>query len=216
MAPVGGTEPPEPVSQVCPKMSPAPDYAAECATLANDAPRLTPSQVHEQHAEFVWRVLHHLGVRAPSNEDVYQEVFLVVHRRLHTFTGHSSITTWLYQICLRVTSAYRRKAHFQRESLIDDWAVIEETQPPRTSPVTPEGQLVNARRARQLESILDTMAPAYRVVFVMFDIEGLSSEEIAVITGAPLGTVYSRLHRARQQFERALNRLGPSGVEHGI
>jgi RNA polymerase sigma-70 factor (ECF subfamily) len=78
---------------------------------------------------------------------------------------------------------------------------------------SPERQLVTARRAKQLEQILDAMPLEYRVVFVMFEIEGLSSEEIAANVGAPLGTVYSRLHRARKRFASALARLGPGQME---
>ncbi len=171
---------------------------------------LTLGEVHQRHGAFIWRVLHHMGVRQPMIEDVYQEVFLVVHRRLHTFNGLSAMTTWLYKICLRVAAAYRRKAHFRYESLIDDWSKLELAGP---LAATPERELVTARRARQLDLILDSMPLKYRVVFVMVDVEGLSTEEIAETLGAPVGTIYSRLHRARHHFERALGRLGPSRIE---
>jgi RNA polymerase sigma-70 factor (ECF subfamily) len=177
---------------------------------AEDETRLTVTEVHERHGEFVWRTLHRMGVRAPHVEDVYQEVFLVVHRRLHTFNGRSAITTWLYEICFRVAAGYRRKAHFRREELVPDWSEMETVTSPTPSP---ERQLVAARQAKQLERILDGMALEYRVVFVMFEIEGLSSEQIAESVGAPLGTVYSRLYRARKHFARALARLGPGQME---
>jgi RNA polymerase sigma-70 factor, ECF subfamily len=169
-------------------------------------PQLSVTQVHHQHGEFVWLTLHRMGIRAPHVDDVYQEVFLVVHRRLHTFTGQCAITTWLYEICFRVAAGYRRKAHFRREELVPDWTELESMS---SSVPSPERQLVSARRAKQLERILDTLPLEYRVVFVMFEIEGLSSEEIAECVGAPLGTVYSRLHRARKRFIRALAKLGP-------
>lgn len=174
------------------------------------AAQLSVTQVHERHGEFVWRTLHRMGVRAPHVEDVYQEVFLVVHRRLRTFAGQCAITTWLYEICFRVTAGYRRKAHFRREELVPDWSEMHALS---TSTPSPERQLVASRQAKQLERILDTMPLEYRVVFVMFEIEGLSSEQIAESVGAPLGTVYSRLYRARKHFSRALARLGPSKME---
>ena len=173
--------------------------------------RLTVTQVHERHGEFVWRTLHRMGVREPHVDDVYQEVFLVVHRRLHTFNGQSAITTWLFEICFRVAAGYRRKAHFRREELIPDWSELETL---RSQEPSPERRLVTARQAKQLERILDTMPLEYRVVFVMFEIEGLSSEEIAESVGAPLGTVYSRLYRARKRFAQALTRLGPGQMEN--
>jgi RNA polymerase sigma-70 factor, ECF subfamily len=174
-------------------------------------PRLTVAEVHNAHGEFIWRTLHRMGVRSPHVDDVYQEVFLVVHRRLHTFTGQSAITTWLYEICFRVAAGYRRKAHFRREELVPDWSELETLSSPVPSP---ERQLVTARRAKQLERILDTLPLEYRVVFVMFEVEGMSSEQIAESLGAPLGTVYSRLHRARKRFARALAKLGPGQMEN--
>jgi RNA polymerase sigma-70 factor (ECF subfamily) len=152
-----------------------------------------------------------MGVRPPHVEDVYQEVFLVVHRRLSTFAGQCAITTWLYEICFRVAAGYRRKAHFRREELVPDWSALESLSSPAPSP---ERQLATARQAKQLERILDAMPLEYRVVFVMFEIEGMTSEQIAETVGAPLGTVYSRLYRARKRFARALSRLGPGQMEN--
>jgi len=172
--------------------------------------RLSVTQVHEQHGEFVWRTLHRMGVRPPHVEDVYQEVFLVVHRRLRTFNGQSAITTWLYEICFRVAAGYRRKAHFRREELVPDWSEMDGLS---SAAPSPESQLVTARKAKQLELILDGLPLEYRVVFVMFEIEGLSSEQIAESLGAPVGTVYSRLYRARKRFARALARLGLGQME---
>ncbi|HXK19501.1 MAG TPA: sigma-70 family RNA polymerase sigma factor [Polyangiaceae bacterium] len=184
--------------------------ATEAKDTVADDKRLSVTQVHERHGEFVWRTLHRMGVRAPHVEDVYQEVFLVVHRRLSSFNGQCALTTWLYEICFRVTAGYRRKAHFRHEQLLHDWSEMEglSSQAP-----TPEQKLVTARRAKQLERILDSMPLEYRVVFVMFELEGLTSEEIAESLGAPLGTVYSRLYRARKRFARSLAKLGPRQME---
>ncbi len=176
---------------------------------AEDAP-LTVTQVHERHGEFVWRTLYRMGVRPPHVEDVYQEVFLVVHRRLSGFSGQCALTTWLYEICFRVAAGYRRKAHFKREELVGDWSTMDAM---TTSFPSPEGSLVTARRAKQLERILDTLPLEYRVVFVMFEIEGMTTEAIAESLGAPLGTVYSRLYRARKRFARAVARLGSAQME---
>jgi RNA polymerase sigma-70 factor, ECF subfamily len=183
---------------------------SEAAQLPAEA-RLTVTQVHDLHGDFVWRTLHRMGIRAPHVDDVYQEVFLVVHRRLSSFTGQCALTTWLYEVCFRVAAGYRRKAHFRREELVPDWSALETLS--STAP-SPERQLVASRRAKQLERILDMLPLEYRVVFVMFEIEGLSSEEIAESIGAPIGTVYSRLHRARKRFSRILAKLGTAHMEN--
>lgn len=168
----------------------------------DDAP-LDVTLVHNKYGEFVWRTLHRMGVRSPHVEDVYQEVFLVVHRRLGTFRGQCAITTWLYEICFRVAAGYRRKAHFKREELVSDWSQLDLATSTESSP---ERKLQTSRKAKQLEQILDSLPLEYRVVFVMFEIEGMTCEEIAEGLGAPVGTVYSRLHRARKRFARSLKR----------
>jgi RNA polymerase sigma-70 factor, ECF subfamily len=178
-----------------------------------DETRLDVTAVHKRHGEFVWRTLHRMGVRAPHVEDVYQEVFLVVHRRLHTFHGQCALTTWLYEICFRVAAGYRRKAHFKREELVPDWSEMDGSLPGPAA-ASPERQLQAARQVRQLEHLLDELPLEYRVVFVMFELEGMSSEQIAESVGAPLGTVYSRLYRARKRFARALARLRPEQMEN--
>jgi RNA polymerase sigma-70 factor (ECF subfamily) len=178
-----------------------------------DEMRLDVTAVHKRHGEFVWRTLHRMGVRAPHVEDVYQEVFLVVHRRLHTFNGQCALTTWLYEICFRVAAGYRRKAHFRREELVPDWSEMDGSLPGPAA-ASPERQLQAARQVRQLEHLLDELPLEYRVVFVMFELEGMSSEQIAESLGAPLGTVYSRLYRARKRFARALARLRPDQMEN--
>lgn len=178
-----------------------------------DETRLDVTAVHKRHGEFVWRTLHRMGVRAPHVEDVYQEVFLVVHRRLHTFAGQCAITTWLYEICFRVAAGYRRKAHFKREELVPDWSEMD-GQLSSPAAASPERQLQTARQAKQLEQLLDQLPLEYRVVFVMFELEGMTSEQIAESVGAPLGTVYSRLYRARKRFARALSRLRPEQMEN--
>jgi len=192
-------------------MTGLPDAIERLTKAQAEEPRLTVTEVHNQHGQFVWRALHRMGVREPHVEDVYQEVFLVVHRKLRSFSGDSAITTWLYEICFRVAAGYRRKAHFRREELVPDWAAFSALTSPTPSP---EQQVATLRRAKQLERILDDLPLEYRVVFVMFEIEGMSSEDIAESIGAPLGTVYSRLYRARKRFQRVLARLKPEQMEN--
>lgn len=157
-------------------------------------------EIYSRHADYVWATLQRFGVRESDLDDVFQEVFVVVHQRLHTFDRTARMTTWLYAICMRVASTYRRSAYVRREVVASDGveeAVTDETQAP--------DELLAAQQARaRLAQILDGMELERRAVFVMFEIEGLSCPEIASLTGAPLGTVYGRLAAARKDFEKAL------------
>jgi RNA polymerase sigma-70 factor (ECF subfamily) len=161
-------------------------------------------EVYERHADFVWRSLQHLGVRPADLEDLGQEVFVVVHRRLGSFDGRSKLTTWLFGICLHLVQRQRRRAYLRFEFL--------HAEPPeRADLATPEAHYEEAESRRRLEQLLAKLSPERRATFVLFEVEGMSCEEIAELTAVPIGTVYSRLHLARQQVKKAALRLRRTG-----
>jgi RNA polymerase sigma-70 factor, ECF subfamily len=160
------------------------------------------TRIYQANADFVWRSLQRLGVRDPDLDDVVQEVFVVVHERLHTFDGTSKMTTWLFGICLRVASAYRRRGYRRRET-----SVAEVPEPTDRTSASPEQDLAAAESRRRLDLLLDDLDLEKRAVFVMFEIDEMPCEEIAQILGVPVGTVYSRLHAARKSFQKALARM---------
>lgn len=169
---------------------------------ASSRPQLDLVEVHERHADFVWRTLQRLGVPQSDLDDALQEVFVVVHKKLGQYDGTSTLTTWLFGICLRVASASRRKAHRHRERLDPDWAEVAG----ESDEGLPEAELL-AREARaRLALVLDELEPQRRAVLVMFEVERLSCSEIAGQLGIPLGTVYSRLNAARADFLKAATR----------
>lgn len=160
-------------------------------------PRLSAADVHERYSKLVWKTIHRLGIRGAHLDDVYQEVFLVVHRRLDSFEGQAALTTWLFEVCFRVVAGYRRRAHFRREHLVPDMASVTAIAPPSCSP---ERQLQKREAAARVERILSQLKLEHREVFTLFELEGLSCSEIGEQVGIPVGTVYSRLHRARNTF----------------
>ena len=155
------------------------------------------AQVYEQHAAFVWRSLRRLGVREADLEDVTQEVFVVVHRKLPEFDGRSTVKTWLFGICLRTSSDYRRRAHVQRED------IVEEVPDTAQEAVAPE--VVARRQARALlDKMLDALDEEKRATFVLFELEQVPMAEVASMTGVPLQTAYARLYAARRAIEAAM------------
>jgi RNA polymerase sigma-70 factor (ECF subfamily) len=160
---------------------------------------LDVTAVYREHGDFVWRTLQRMGVPAADLDDVLQEVFVVVHRRLASYDGRSKPTTWLYGICLRIASRHRRRAYFRREVRHEDTREDADL-------ATPERALEQVEAARRLERLLATLAPEKRAVLVMFEIEEKSCQEIAEVSGVPIGTVHSRLHAARADLERAVAR----------
>lgn len=152
----------------------------------------TPA-LYGAHAAFVWRSLVRLGVPECDREDLLQEVFVVVHRSRHAYRGRGKVTTWLYGISLRVAGTYRRRRRVRNEVPAE----------PANDPVehrTPERVMDSKQRAALLGRILDRLSPKQRTVFVMFELEALGCDQIADELGVPVGTVYSRLHAARERF----------------
>ena len=179
-------------------------FAAAHADLPRGSPGLgaeipTFEQIFVDHAPFAWRALRRLGVHEADVEDVCQEVFMVVHRRLADFEGRSSVRTWIYGICVRVAADYRKRAHRRHES----------TSAALPEQVAPEDQH-EALEERQARALLDACVQALdddkRAVFVLFELTELPMTEVAEAVGCPLQTAYARLYAARRQVEAALRR----------
>lgn len=167
----------------------------------DDAPLPDLASVHARHADFVFASLQRLGIRGASIEDAHQEVFLIVHRRLSSYDGRSCMTAWLFGICRRVAAAHRRKAHVRREVPIDPDCEIDHVE------ADPEEQFARGEARRKAHSVLDMLDIDRRAVLIMFELEGMQCEKIAALLGIPVGTVYSRLHAARRDFENAMVRF---------
>jgi RNA polymerase sigma-70 factor (ECF subfamily) len=158
-------------------------------------------ELYHCHADFVWRTVRRLGVDDVELSDAVQDVFLTVHTRLAQFEGRSSLKTWLFTICRSVArDRRRRKRQLQRQT---------------SSVAAEEGVDLRADVARAaehnervllLEEILGGLEVDQRNVFVLFEIEKLTGEEISEALSIPLGTVYSRLQSARKAFRQVLTR----------
>lgn len=165
--------------------------------------------IYEEHAEFLWRSLQHLGVREADLEDAVQEVLVVVHRRRNSYNFDCRLTTWLFGICLRIASRHRRRAYFRREHPSD-------VLPEQIDQNTPEDRLIERRAKLKLEALLQALSPEHRAAFVMFELEGQSCQEIADLFGVPIGTIYSRLNNARKLVDRAVLRERAKSQKGGL
>jgi RNA polymerase sigma-70 factor (ECF subfamily) len=171
------------------------------ATKPQDAASGGVNKIHAEHASFVWLTLQRVGVPPADIEDLLQEVFVVVHRRLSSFDGSAKMTSWLFGICIRVAASHRRRAYFRREH------TVAELPDSSSGEQTPEDRAVVREAERRLSTVLDQMDLEARALFVMYEIDELTCETIAEMLGIPLGTVYSRLHAARKAFRTELTRF---------
>jgi RNA polymerase sigma-70 factor, ECF subfamily len=159
-------------------------------------PRAEFRAIYDAWFDDVCRWIRALGGLDADRDDIVQEVFLVVRRRLNAFDG-SNIAGWLYRITSRQVRDFRRRAWvkyiFNRRR----------AQEPDALPhggSSPAAALEHKEEQRVLHMLLGKMAEARRTAFVLFEIEGLSGEEIARIQSIPVNTVWTRLHHARREF----------------
>ncbi|HEX3697128.1 MAG TPA: sigma-70 family RNA polymerase sigma factor [Polyangia bacterium] len=171
--------------------------------LAPD-PRPDLATIYRRHADAVATWARRMGGPELDVEDLVHEVFLVVQRRLPEWRGEAKITTWLYEITLRVVQDRRRRRHFwrglgggngSRAGRVGD----DELDRIAADQAGPVDTLEKREATAALYRILDGVAEKYRTVIVLFEIEGLSGEQIATLTGTSLANVWIRLHRGREK-----------------
>jgi RNA polymerase sigma-70 factor, ECF subfamily len=158
------------------------------------------ARIYDEYFAFVWRSARRLGVPEASLDDVVQDVFVTVYRRLPDFEGRSQLKTWIFGILRHTISDLRRGQRRKPTSALDQ-------EPADSREASPQDAAVRAEGVKLLHEALASMPEDQREVFVLAELEQLSSPEIAAALDVNLNTVYSRLRSARQEFEAALKRL---------
>ena len=149
--------------------------------------------------------------RPEDAHDLLQDAFLRAYQRLPSFQGESSFYTWIYRIAVNLALSDRRRRKrrgwWTREA--DRAAPLDPADDPERT--DPSGPLERAERDDRIQAALNALAPDHRAVVVLKDLDGLRYEEIAETLGVPIGTVRSRLHRARERLGELLGDLVDEG-----
>lgn len=156
-------------------------------------PELRFEAVYRGHFRRVYRWITRLAPQADA-EDLSQEVFLVVHRRLAEFEGKARITTWLFQITYHVIGAHLRRQRTERQAR----GLLRE-EPVESAP-EPLAVMVREEEVVAVRAALDGLHLKHRTVLVLFELEQWSCSDIAEALAIPVDTVYSRLHHARRKL----------------
>lgn len=160
-------------------------------------------RIYEHHVADVDRWVRRLVGPREDVEDLVHEVFLVAVRRRGSFRGDASVKTWLFRIAHRVVRGRRRRERVRR------WLFArhgETLQVERSNTVTPLEELERYEKTAHLYAALDRLPDDYRTALILYEIEGLSGEQVAELVGVQLGTVWVRLHRGRARLLRELSR----------
>jgi RNA polymerase sigma-70 factor (ECF subfamily) len=162
--------------------------------------------VFEREFDYVCVTLRRLGVPPSDIEDLAHEVFLVMYRRWDVYDPAHAIRAWLFGIAFRVAARHRKK--LRRETLQPS-PEIEDTAP------GPD-QAVAAHQARAIvAAALQEIPLKRRAVFVMHCIDNVAMREVASILSIPMFTAYSRLRKARKEFEAAVTSIQNGSIENG-
>jgi RNA polymerase sigma-70 factor, ECF subfamily len=182
---------------------------------AGTASKLDLVGIYSNQKDFVWLTLQRMGIPRSDLEDVFQDVFVIVHKRLHTYNPDAKLSAWLYGICLRSVAAHRRRAFRRRERVDGTDADVDVARPGtehwHARVEAPDERSRKREQQTTLKALLDTLDPDHRMVVVMFEVEDHSCQYIAELIGVPVGTVHSRLHSARRKLAQAAARLRHQG-----
>jgi RNA polymerase sigma-70 factor (ECF subfamily) len=158
--------------------------------------------VYKQYFDFIWSSVRRLGVSPASMDDVVQEVFIVIHARLHTVQYPENLRSWIYGVARRTVSGYHRARRVKDAST----AALAVEPTALSLPQTPFDLVAQNDRVKLLFNLMEELDASKREVFAMAELDDLSVPEIAEILEIPLNTAYSRLRAARHAFEEALAR----------
>lgn len=169
---------------------------------ASKAPALDVRALYDAHAPFVARVLQRLTGPGPHVDELLQETFVTAWKRAASFEGRSTERTWLYGIAANVARHHRRG--FARFSLFR--GKLERETAIAAPPPAPDDEINRAQDAAAVHAALAEMPFKQREAFTLYEIEGMPGEEIAAMLEVPVGTVWRRLHDARETFKTIMKR----------
>jgi RNA polymerase sigma-70 factor (ECF subfamily) len=162
--------------------------------------------IYDRMVDYVWNVVRRMGVPQSDAEDVVQEVFVTVYRRLSEFEGRAQLKTWVFAIAVHFVQHYFR-THVRKPG---DRAAPKGTEIHALADQRENGPASEVERLERydaLDRVLAQLDEAKRLVFVLAELEQMSLSEIGEIVGANANTVATRLRAARQSFEKALARF---------
>jgi RNA polymerase sigma-70 factor (ECF subfamily) len=158
-----------------------------------------------RYQDRLYNTVYRLVENGEDARDIVQEAFLSAFQSLRSFKGDSLFFTWLYRIAVNAAMSYKRKPRLVHLPGGEGLA-----EPCQTSDASrPEHAMEMAEEEKRVHAALNRLSPEHRAVLVMKDMEGQKYEEMAEILQVPIGTVRSRLHRARLEMRHILLRNSP-------
>lgn len=168
-------------------------------------------QLIERYQDRLFGLLGRLVRDRFAVEDLAQEVFVKVFRKLHTFNQDSAFYTWLYRIAVNAATDHLERQGRRKLRLVEDATILDtgEREPSYAGSAEP---VLEDELRRVTREIVQTLPEKYRTIIILREYEDLSYTDMAEVLGCSIGTVESRLFRARRRFKEALERQHPDLV----
>jgi RNA polymerase sigma-70 factor (ECF subfamily) len=158
--------------------------------------------LYNLHKRRVYSLCLRMTTNTAEAEDLTQEAFLQLFRKIGTFRGESAFSTWLHRMAVNVVLMQLRKKGLQLVPLEDETEGEEET--PKKDYGAQDAVLAGSIDRLQLKNAIDRLPPGYRSIFVLHDVEGFEHNEIAEMVGCSIGNSKSQLHKARMKLRELL------------
>lgn len=158
--------------------------------------------LYDLHKRRVYSLCLRMTANAAEAEDLTQEAFLQLFRKIGTFRGESAFSTWLHRMAVNVVLMRLRKKNLPVVPLDDPLETEEESS--KKEPGAPDPKLTGSVDRMQIQRAVDALPPGYRTIFVLHDVEGYEHNEIAELVGCSIGNSKSQLHKARMKLRDLL------------
>jgi RNA polymerase sigma-70 factor, ECF subfamily len=159
--------------------------------------------LYDRHKRRVYSLCLRMTANTAEAEDLTQEAFLQLYRKIGTFRGESAFSTWLHRLSVNVVLMHLRKKNLPVVSL-DETTQVSEEDSPKKDFGAEDIALAGSIDRLQLQRAVENLPPGYRTIFVLHDIEGYEHNEIADIVGCSIGNSKSQLHKARMKLRDLL------------
>ena len=165
----------------------------------------------ERYEDRLFGLVRHYTKSTVEVEDIVQDTFIKAYRKLESFQHQSSFSTWIYRIAVNTALDFLKRSGRNPVQTVEDPEVVAEGPQPRTSAqlAPPDAALEREEIAEITKNVLAELPEIFRTVLVLREFEDLSYQEMAEVLSVSIGTVESRLFRARARFKEALLRLYP-------
>ena len=161
--------------------------------------RAAQFELYQLYKDWVFNIAYRMANHRQEAEDITQQVFIRLFRKIKTFRGDSAFSSWFYRLAMNICINHFRKEKKRKQRFSDDLSDLE-----NTKLMAAKSKIERPDLKPQLEKAMRTLPEGYRSVFILYDVEGYNHQEIGEMLDIAEGTSKSQLHKARKELRQHL------------